>query len=42
MKFVTDVDLSGFIAVATPFQDSSAQALGPNAVKILGLIRADK
>ena len=37
-----DVDKSGFIAVATPFQDSQAQALGPNAVKILALIRADK
>ena len=42
VKFVTDVDLSGFVAVATPFQDSSAKELGPNAVKILALIRADR
>lgn len=42
VKFVTDVDLSGFIAVATPFQDSQAASLGPDAVKILALIRADK
>lgn len=42
VKFVTDVDTSGFIAIATPFQDSSAKDLGPNAVKILALIRADK
>lgn len=42
VKVVTDVDLAGFIAVATPFQDSEAAKLGPNAVKILALIRADK
>ena len=42
VKFVTDVDLQGFIKVATPFQDSQAEALGPNAVKILALVRADK
>ena len=42
IKFVTDVDLAGFIAIATPFQDSQAAALGPNAVKILALVRADK
>ena len=42
VKFVTDVDLSGFIAVATPFQDTSATALGKHAVEILALIRADK
>ncbi len=42
VKFVTDVDISGFVKIATPFQDSQAAALGPNAVKILGLIRADK
>jgi tripartite ATP-independent transporter DctP family solute receptor len=42
VKFVSDVDISGFIEVATPFQDSQAAALGPHAVKILTLIRADK
>ena len=41
IKFV-QTDISGFIAVATPFQDSSAKELGPNAVKILALVRADK
>jgi tripartite ATP-independent transporter DctP family solute receptor len=41
VTFVT-VDTAGFISIATPFQDSQAQALGPNAVKILALIRADK
>ena len=42
VKFVTDVDTAGFITVATPFQDSQATALGPHAVKILALIRADR
>ena len=42
VKFVTDVDTSGFIKVATPFQDSQAASLGPNAVKILELVRADQ
>ena len=40
VKFVTDVDKSGFIAAATPFQDKLAGELGPHAVKILALIRA--
>ena len=40
VKFVTDVDRSGFIKAATPFQDSLAAGLGPHAVKVLGLIRA--
>jgi len=40
VKFVTDVDKSGFIAAATPFQDKLAVGLGPHAVKILALIRA--
>ena len=40
VKFVTDVDKSGMQKVALPIQDESAKALGPNAVKILGLIRA--
>ena len=34
VKFVTDVDKSGFISIATPFQDSQAKALGPHAEKI--------
>ena len=42
VRFVTDVDLSGFIRIATPFQDSQAAALGPQAVKVLALIRAVK
>ena len=41
IKFA-DVDRSGFIAIAEPIQDSTAKDLGPNAVKILALIRADR
>jgi len=40
VTFVTDVDKTGFIKIAQPLQDQSAQALGPHAVKILGLIRS--
>ncbi len=40
VKIVTDVDKSGFIKIATPFQDSQAKELGPHAVKILDLVRA--
>ncbi len=40
VTFVTDVDKSGFIKIAQPLQDQSAAALGPHAVKILGLIRS--
>ena len=40
IRFVTDVDKSGFIKAATPFQDSLAKDLGPHAVSILGLIRS--
>jgi tripartite ATP-independent transporter DctP family solute receptor len=40
VKFVTDVDKSGFQTIATPFQDSTAKELGPHAVKILELIRS--
>ena len=39
VKFVTDVDKSGFVKAATPFQDSVARDLGPHAMAILGLIR---
>jgi tripartite ATP-independent transporter DctP family solute receptor len=42
VKFIKDVDKSGFISVATPMQDQIAQQLGPNAVKILTLARALK
>jgi TRAP-type transport system periplasmic protein len=40
VKFVTDVDKSGFQKVAIPFQDTTAKDLGPHAVKILELIRS--
>ena len=42
VKFVTDVDKSGLIAAALPFQDRLAAELGPHAVKVLGLVRAVK
>jgi tripartite ATP-independent transporter DctP family solute receptor len=40
VTFVTDVDKSGFVAVAQPLQDSTAKSLGPHATKILNLIRS--
>jgi tripartite ATP-independent transporter DctP family solute receptor len=40
VKFVTDVDKSGFIKIATPLQDSIAAGLGPHAVKILQICRS--
>ena len=40
VKFVTDVDTSGFAKAATPMQDTAAKDLGPYAVKLLTLIRA--
>jgi tripartite ATP-independent transporter DctP family solute receptor len=42
VKFVTDVDKSGFQTIAIPFQDSTAKDLGPHAVNILELIRSVK
>jgi TRAP-type transport system periplasmic protein len=42
VKFVKDVDKSGFIKVAEPLQDKIAKELGPHAVEILGLVRAVK
>ncbi len=42
VKFVKDVDKTGFIKLAEPIQDKLATELGPNAVKILALIRAEK
>ena len=40
VRFVTNVDKSGFIAAALPFQDRLAAGLGPHAVQVLALIRA--
>jgi tripartite ATP-independent transporter DctP family solute receptor len=40
VKIVTDVDKSGFIAVADPLLDKLAKELGPHAEKIKNLIRA--
>jgi TRAP-type C4-dicarboxylate transport system substrate-binding protein len=42
VKVVTDVDKSGFIAVADPLLDKLAKDLGPHAVKIKDLVRAIK
>ncbi|MDB5882822.1 MAG: C4-dicarboxylate transporter substrate-binding protein [Ramlibacter sp.] len=39
VKIVTSVDKSGFEAVSKPIQDKLAKDLGPNAVKILDLVR---
>ena len=40
VKVVTDVDKSGFIAVADPMLDKLAHELGPHAEKIKNLVRA--
>jgi tripartite ATP-independent transporter DctP family solute receptor len=40
VKFVKDVDKSGFIKDAQPLQDQVAEKLGPGAVNILKLVRA--
>jgi len=42
VKFVKNVDKSGFVKIAEPFQDQQAKALGPHAVKILQLLRQIK
>jgi len=39
VKFVKDVDKSGFINTAEPIQDEIAKRLGPHAEEILGIIR---
>ena len=39
VKVVTDVDKSGFIAVADPYLDKLAKELGPHAEKVKDLIR---
>jgi TRAP-type C4-dicarboxylate transport system substrate-binding protein len=40
VKFVADVDKSGFIKVAEPLQEKIASDLGPHATKILMLSRS--
>ncbi|HEY6822371.1 MAG TPA: TRAP transporter substrate-binding protein [Burkholderiales bacterium] len=42
VKIVDKVDKSGFEKIAAPMQDSIAKGLGPNAVKVLGLVRGVK
>ena len=42
VKIVDQVDKSGFERIAAPLQDKIAKDLGPNAVKVLGLVRAVK
>ena len=42
VKFVTDVDKSGFVETAAPIQDKLAKELGPHAVQILEIVRAEK
>jgi tripartite ATP-independent transporter DctP family solute receptor len=42
VKIVTGVDKSGFESVSKPIQDKLAKDLGPNAVKILELVRGVK
>jgi hypothetical protein len=39
VKFVKDVDKSGFVKEAEPLQDQLTQKLGPGAVKVLQLVR---
>jgi tripartite ATP-independent transporter DctP family solute receptor len=42
VKFVTEVDKSGFEKVAEPLQDKIVAGLGPHAVEVLALVRADQ
>ena len=39
VKVVENVDKKGFMADAKPIQDELAKKLGPDAVKILELVR---
>ena len=39
VKFVKDVDKSGFVKIAEPIQDKTAAALGPHAVELLRQVR---
>jgi tripartite ATP-independent transporter DctP family solute receptor len=40
VKVVTEVDKSGFVAIADPYLDKLAKELGPHAEKVKNLIRA--
>ena len=42
VKVVKDVDKSGFSQISKPIQDKLAKDLGPNAVKVLALVREVK
>src|SRR5579885_227470 len=42
VKVVKDVDKSGFMQISKPIQDKLAGDLGPNAVKVLALVREVK
>jgi TRAP-type C4-dicarboxylate transport system substrate-binding protein len=42
VKFVKDVDKSGFLKAAEPIQDKTATTLGPHAVELLKLVREVK
>ena len=42
VKFVKDVDKSGFLKIAEPIQDKTAAALGPHAVELLKQVREVK
>jgi hypothetical protein len=39
VKFVKDVDKSGFVEEAEPLQGQLTQQLGPGAVKVLQAVR---
>jgi hypothetical protein len=39
VKVVSKVDKSGFSSISKPIQDKLAKDLGPNAVKVLALVR---
>jgi TRAP-type C4-dicarboxylate transport system substrate-binding protein len=39
VKIVVGIDKTGFEAISKPIQDKLAKELGPNAVKILDLVR---
>ena len=42
VKFVKDVDKSGFLKIAEPIQDKTTADLGPHAVELLKLVREVK
>ena len=42
VKVVKTVDKSGFSSISKPIQDKLAADLGPNAVKVLALVRGVK